>query len=137
MADLKFPQINEIQRTGWLYNTPSLKQSERGKPYVRVEMACPKGYGDNQTRETVKVIAYGDFAERIQPLLFSGAPVRIVGAAGCEAYLDKNGEAKAVLVITAYRVDVLAWPADKDSAEKSPQRATRDEDPPREDDIPF
>ena len=136
MPDLRFPQVNNVFISGRLCRDPELKHTKNGKASVKTSMAVDNGFGDNKQTMFVSLQLWGDYAEKMHPHLRKGSPLLVAGRLDVYEYETSEGETRKDVAVVAYRVDVLAWPADKDSAEKSPQRATWDADAP-EDDIPF
>jgi single-strand DNA-binding protein len=135
MGNLKMPQINIMARAGRLCRDPELKYSANGKAIVKTAVACDKGFGDKKKTAFITLEVWGDYAERLHPQLYKGAPLFFSGEMDIHEYETKDGDKRTEVVCVANRVQVLEWRDDPMDSNAPPSPATPERE--AQDDIPF
>lgn len=92
---------------GRLGADPILRTIPSGKQVTNFSVAVDDGYGENKTTTWFKVSAWGKLAGPCHQYLTKGKAALVVGRIAASHYVDKNGEVKDSLDLTAHTVKFL------------------------------
>lgn len=128
---------------GNLGQDPELKYMQSGTAVCNFSVAVTENWTDRQTNERksnttwYRVAAWGKQGENCNQYLRKGSQVMVIGNCSANAYLDKEGNAKASLDLRALSVQFLSK-SGSNSEEPSPPQTQQPPTPPNvKDDIPF
>ena len=111
-----FNQVTFIGRAGKM---PELKVTKEGTPYLRFSLAVDQG--KEQKPMWLNVVCWQELAERLEKLLFKGAPLFVQGRLQMRTYTDKQSKAERVAVdIVASTVQLLEKKRPQDEADDLP-----------------
>jgi single-strand DNA-binding protein len=101
-------EFNRVFLMGYLGNSPELKQTPAGKPYVRLSIATHAQKEDeSETTYWHRVVVFGNQAENCHRYLQAGSSVLVEGALEPRAYSAKSGERHYSNSIVAQRIQFL------------------------------
>lgn len=105
---------------GNLGETPELREAS-GQPVTSFSVAVNTRRGDNQTTTWYRVTAWNGLAETVCTYLEKGRRVLVEGSSlRTSAYVDREGNPRASLELTANRVQFMdSSPGSDDGAESS------------------
>ena len=106
---------------------PDMRYTPQGVPVCDFSVAVTRKWkqGDEQREETtwVKVVCWRALAEIASQYVVKGRQVMIAGRVSVDAYIDKQGEARATLELTAQDLQLLGARGDTvedDTGEDAP-----------------
>jgi single-strand DNA-binding protein len=97
-----FNQVTFIGRVGKM---PELHVTREGTPYLRFSLAVDQG--KDQKPMWLNVVCWQELAERVEKLLFKGAPLFVQGRLQMRTYTDKNKMERVAVDVVASIVQVL------------------------------
>jgi single-strand DNA-binding protein len=97
-----FNQVTFIGRVGKM---PELHVTREGTPYLRFSLAVDQG--KEQKPMWLNIVCWQELAERVEKLLFTGAPLFVQGRLQMRAYTDKNKMERVAVDVVASTVQVL------------------------------
>ena len=112
-----------------------LRHTPSGKPVLGFSLAIDTREKGEKHTLWVDVSIWGDRATALQPYITKGTAIAVSGDVGVRAY-ERNGEARAQLLLTAYTVTLLGGGREQDEKpvrDAAPAPAPADLD----NDIPF
>ena len=131
--------LNKILLIGNLGSDPEMRYTPNGNAVCDFRMAVNRRYttSDGEQREETdwfRVTAWGRLAEQVNQYLQKGRRTYVEGRISSSAYIDREGQPRASLEVTADKVLFLdsrgaaydesgAAPADRDSATASVEAA--------------
>lgn len=130
---------SKITIAGHLGRDPEMRYTPAGVPVTDFSVAIDKSYTNKdgariERTKWYKVTAWRGLAENCAQYLHKGRAVIVEGEINAEAYLDREGNPVAKLVITADTVKFLPRPTTNDEPADTPNTPA----PANEDDgIPF
>ncbi len=139
-GQMRIPELNFIIISGRLTRDPDNRMTQKGQPICSFDVAVNRRYMDNATGEWKEDVAYvpvtlfGPSAERSKDRLKKGCPVVVEGRLTMNEFVDRSGQNRKVLRITARRLQILQSAENMDSA---PAEAAASTDDIGEDDVPF
>ena len=106
-------ELNSVLIEGTLLDEPKrilLADTEESVRLVKFDIASHKVYrnSDGETKDDVLIIsciAFGELAERIQPLLKSGMQVRVLGRLRSTRWQTREGEDRKSFEIVAQHIE--------------------------------
>ena len=121
---------------GYLGGDPELRYTPNGKPVTNFSVATSRKWtgADGEQREDTtwfKVAAWGKLAEVCNQYLAKGRQVLVEGTVKAEAWVGRDGEARASLVLTASTVKFLDGRGEASAPAEEPAPTGFD------DEIPF
>lgn len=96
--------MNRLTIIGNLTKDPELRTTQSGIPVCTFTVAV----NAQDKSEYFRVTAWRKQAETCSKYLTKGKKVAVVGSVSGSAYIDKNGEAKTSLEVTALEVEFLS-----------------------------
>jgi single-strand DNA-binding protein len=105
--------FGELTILGRLGADPEMKYTPSGKAVTELRVAVDQGYGENKSTLWVTVTCWGGqdgkggMAEAAANYLSKGSGVFVKGEPKVRAYVANNGEARAVLELTARELKFL------------------------------
>ena len=114
MTNIKIPEQNYVVIAGRLTRDPEHRVTQKGSGCCFFDVAVNRRYKDTVTGEWkddvtyVPVTAWGPMADRCKEKLKKGSPVHVEGRLTGSDYVDKTGQKRKVLKVTARRVQFLA-----------------------------
>lgn len=85
-----------------------LRYLNDGTPIASFSVATSTGYGDKKRTTWFKVTAWRQLAETCNQYVYKGMQVLVTGEVKADAYVGKDGTARAELVVTARDVKFLS-----------------------------
>ena len=110
MTNIKIPEQNYVVIAGRLTRDPEHRVTQKGSGCCFFDVAVNRRYKDTVTGEWkddvtyVPVTAWGPMADRCKEKLKKGSPVHVEGRLTGSDYVDKTGQKRKVLKVTARRV---------------------------------
>jgi len=117
MTNIRIPEQNYVLIAGRLTRDPEHRMTQKGVACCFFDVAVNRRYKDTVTGEWkddvtyVPVAAWGPMAARCSEKLKKGSPVHVEGRLTGSDYVDKSGQKRKVLRLTARRVQFLAMAA--------------------------
>jgi len=114
MTNIRIPEQNHVIIAGRLTRDPEHRVTQKGRGCCFFDVAVNRRYKDMVTGEWkddvtyVPVTAWGPMADRCKEKLKKGSPVHVEGRLTGSDYVDKAGQKRKVLKLTARRVQFLA-----------------------------
>jgi len=142
MANIRLPNINVVHITGRLTQDPELLYTQqKGTPICKFSIASDRNYKDKETGEWkkitlfIRVVAWGNLAERMGDILKKGSAVYISGRLEMDAWKNAEGKSMSRIEIRANSIQSLEI---QPSAEKVVEQPSRKEEiASEEDELPF
>ncbi len=150
MADLRVPEINNVQLAGRLTRDPDLKHTPSGLAICEIGLAVTRFYKskDGERKEDtlfINITAFDKQAEFLGDKLRKGRPIYVEGRLVFDQWEDKStGQKRSKIEVRANRVQILDWDdqggggggqrSGGGNFERSGQGGS---EPAPEDDIPF
>jgi len=140
MANLRLPNINEVHITGRLTHDPELLYTQqKGTPVCKFSIASDRNYKDKETGEWkkvtlfIRVVSWGNLAERMGEILKKGSPVYIRGSLQMNVWKNAEGKDMKRIEIRANYIQSLEsqTPIEKTAPEAPDEIASED------DELPF
>ena len=137
---MRLPELNFVLLSGRLTRDPDNRMTQKGQAVCSFDVAVNRRYLDNASGEWKDEVAYvpvtlfGPAAQRSQDKLKKGVPVVVEGRLVLNEYVDKAGQTRRFLRVSARRVQILqsgeGLTSEENTSAEMPSDAT-------EDDVPF
>lgn len=149
MADLRVPEINNVQLAGRLTRDPDLKHTPSGLAICEIGLAVTRFYKskDGERKEDtlfINITAFDKQAEFLGDKLRKGRPIYVEGRLVFDQWEDKStGQKRSKIEVRANRVQILDWDDQGGGGGQRSGGANQERsghggsDPAPEDDIPF
>lgn len=115
--DIRVPELNQVLIAGRLTRDPELRFTQKGQGMSSFSVAVHRRFKDAATGEWkddttfVSVTVWGPAAERCKDKMKKGSPVIIEGRLTASEYIDKTGQKRKEMKVTARRVQLLTHDA--------------------------
>lgn len=102
--------INQVTLVGNIGRDPELRYTPNGRAVIDVPVAVTRSWPDgeggwNEETVWVKVVVWGDYAERVSERAAKGQQVTVTGRiAPPEAWTSADGEPRAQVVVVANKI---------------------------------
>jgi single-strand DNA-binding protein len=107
--------LNQCFFIGRAGKMPELKVTKQGMPYLRFSLAVDQG--KDQKPMWLNVVCWQELAERLEKLLFKGAPLFVQGRLQMRTYTGKDKIERVAVDIVASIVQVLEKKRPQDEAD--------------------
>lgn len=149
MADLRVPEINNVQLAGRLTRDPDLKHTPSGLAICEIGLAVTRFYKskDGERKEDtlfINITAFDKQAEFLGDKLRKGRPIYVEGRLVFDQWEDKStGQKRSKIEVRANRVQILDWDdqggggGQRSGGGNYDRSGQGGSEPAPEDDIPF
>ena len=133
--NIRIPEQNQVIIAGRLTRDPEHRVTQKGSGCCFFDVAVNRNYKDAVTGEWkddvtyVPVVVWGPMADRCKEKLQKGSPVHVEGRLASSEYVDKSGQKRKVLKVTARRVQFLAMASAAPDAPDAGKTAETEEYP--------
>lgn len=133
--NIRIPEQNHVIIAGRLTRDPEHRVTQKGSGVCFFDVAVNRRYKDAVTGEWkddvtyVPVTVWGPMGDRCKEKLQKGSPVHVEGRLAGSEYLDKTGQKRKVLKVTARRVQFLATASAAPEAPDAGETAETEEQP--------
>jgi single-strand DNA-binding protein len=139
MTNIRLPNINVVHITGRLTQDPELLYTQqKGTPICKFSIASDRNYKDKESGEWkkvtlfIRVVAWGNLAERMGDILKKGSPVYVFGSLQLNTWKNADGKDMSRIEIRANSIQSLEV---QSPVEK--EQPIQDEIASEEDELPF
>lgn len=101
-------QFNQVTVIGRLGRDPDMNYTPNGKPTTKFSIAVDQG--KEQKPMWLNVVCWNELAERINTLVYKGAPVFVQGRLQVRTYTDKSKVERTSIEVVASTVQLLEKP---------------------------